>query len=153
MILGTTISDITSCHIRTPDITSDIDSDIGGVVLWYHWLWTVISQPLWYHSQYRRSGTVISELGWCDIGAWVPDIGDSDSDIGFLWVAVTVISGKPRYQELWYWVKLRYHSWQESRWKSRNIIKYTGIGCSCKTKYVFWQIIFYFRQWHKKISN
>ena len=33
MISGTAISDTISCDITTPDITSDIDSDIGGVVL------------------------------------------------------------------------------------------------------------------------
>ena len=33
VISATEISDTTSCDIRTPDITSDIDSDIGGVLL------------------------------------------------------------------------------------------------------------------------
>ena len=55
MISGTAISDTTSCDIRTPDITSDIDSDIGGVVLWYHRFWTLLSQHLSgsYHNYWK----------------------------------------------------------------------------------------------------
>ncbi len=77
----------------TSNITSDIDSDIWGVVLWHHSFWTLISQHLWYHSQYRSSGTVISELGWCDIG--VPYISDSDLGVLWLWYQVNPYLRQP----------------------------------------------------------
>ena len=35
MISGPPISDTSRCDIGSPDITSDIDSDIGGIVLRY----------------------------------------------------------------------------------------------------------------------
>ena len=82
MILGPRILDTSSCDIGIPDITSDIDSDIGVIVLLYR------RSYLRYHStsdirvnigvlvlQYRSCGAVISEF---------PDIGDSDIRVGVL---------------------------------------------------------------------
>ena len=84
MISGPPISDTSRCDIGSPDITSDIDSDIRGIVLRYR------RSYLRYHStsdigvnirelalQYRSCGAVIS-----DSGSEFPDIMIGDSDIG-----------------------------------------------------------------------
>jgi hypothetical protein len=93
------------------DITSDIDSYIRGVSLWYH------SFELWYHSTsditvnigvlvlwYQSLGDVISELPI----SVTPISESSDCNICKTPISGAVISAK-----LWY------HSWQESRWDFR----------------------------------
>ena len=91
MISGPPISDTSRCDIGSPDITSDIDSDIGGIVLRYR------RSYLRYHStsdigvnigvlvlRYRSCGAVISEF---------PDIGDSDIGVGYCDIRKSPISG------------------------------------------------------------
>ena len=103
MISGPPISDTSRCDIGSPDITSDIDSDIGGIVLRYR------RSYLRYHStsdigvnigvlvlRYRSCSAVISEF---------PDIGDSDIRVGYCDIrkspiSGTVISGKTPISEL-----------------------------------------------------
>ncbi len=95
--------------IGSPDIVSDIDTDIGNLM-------PDIEVLLLYRSTsdigFNIGGIVLQYRSLPDIGVSDHDIGSQNYDIGVFPISGAPISGKTPVSK-----KLRYRRWQESRWE------------------------------------